>query len=74
MAVIEILEKKSLVLAFQEGVDEKGNPIIKRYTYSNVDSAAAPENFVAGAEALADLYKGTLTEVNTTDSNKLIVE
>jgi len=55
---MEALVKKSLVLAVEEGLNEKGEPIIKRYTYSNIKGAATPEKLVEAADALADLYNG----------------
>jgi hypothetical protein len=65
----EILVKKSLILSVEEGIDEDGKPIVKRYTYSNIRKAATPDELVAGAAALASLYEGTASysTVNTND-------
>lgn len=67
----ETLEKKSLVLAFEEGMDTKGNPIIKRYLYSNIDASAPSQNLLDAAQAIAGLYKGNIVAFNTIDTNSL---
>lgn len=67
---MEALVKKSLVLTIEEGLDEQGESIFKRYTYSNIDKAATPENLVIAAGALADLYDGPAS-FNTVDTHEL---
>lgn len=68
---IETLIKKSLVIAMEEGVDEKGNPIIKRYSYSNVKVGTPSQNLLDAALAIASLCKGTVDEFNVVDTKLL---
>jgi hypothetical protein len=68
----ETLIKKTLVLAIEEGLDEKGKPIVKRYSYANIKNSATAENLSAAAHALADLYNGTPYEFTTVNTNVLI--
>jgi hypothetical protein len=70
MAMETLLEKK-LVLAFSEGIDEDGKEIVKRYTYSNVKSAATSDGLIEAATALSTLFNGTVYEFTTVDSNLL---
>lgn len=67
----EVKVKKSLVLAFGEGMDDDGKLIIKRYTYTNVKAEAAPQDLFNAAQALAELYAGTVNEFETVDTNAL---
>lgn len=68
----ETLIRKTLVLAIEEGLDDKGKPIIKRYSYTNIKNSATPESLSAAAKALADLYHGTPYEFTTVNTNILI--
>jgi hypothetical protein len=68
---VEALLKKSLVLSFQEGMDEDGEPIVKRYTYSNVVKSATPDALYEAAQALVSLYDGTVDQITTVDTNDL---
>lgn len=68
----ELVVKKSLVLSFEEGIDKDGKPVIKRYTYNNIQIAAPAQNLLDAAQAIADLFKGTPTEFNTVSNNDLL--
>ena len=68
----ETLMRKTLVVAIEEGLNEKGNPIIKRYTYSNIKNAATPEDLRTAADALAELHKGIPHEYNTVSTSMLV--
>lgn len=68
----ETLIKKTLVLAIEEGLDEKGKPIVKRYSYANIKNGATAESLSAAAHALADLYNGTPYEFTTVNTNVLV--
>lgn len=67
----EMLTKKVLVLNVDEGVDEKGEPIVKKYNYANVMSTATPQGFFDAAQALATLYDGTLTTADVVATSAL---
>ncbi|WP_075983664.1 DUF1659 domain-containing protein [Bacillus massilinigeriensis] len=69
---VEGIVKKALVLSFEEGVNEKGDPIIKKYTYSSVQTDAAPQKLADTATAISSLYKGTPLETTTVDTNILV--
>lgn len=68
---METLIKKSLVLVMSEGVDGDGKPILKRYTYSNINPSATVEQLLAAANALASMYEGNVHEFNTVDTSAL---
>lgn len=68
---VEALLKKSLVLSIQEGIDDDGEPIVKRYTYSNVYKDATPDALHEAAQALVSLYDGTVDQITTVDTNDL---
>lgn len=68
----EMLVKKSLVLAVEEGTDENGKAIIKKYTYSNVKRTATPESLFEAADALESLHKGP-ADYSTVDTHDLIL-
>lgn len=68
----EYLVRKTLVVAIEEGLDEKGKPIIKRYSYTNIKPTAAAEDLRAAANAIADLYNGTAYEFTTVNTNILM--
>lgn len=71
MAAIESLLKKSLVVVLNEGTDEDGKDIMKRYTYSSIKQSAPTENLYQAAVAISGLYTGTVFEINTVDTNLL---
>lgn len=68
---MEALVKKSLILAVEEGFNEKGEPIVKRYTYSNIKGSATPDKLIEAAVALADLYDGP-ADFSTVVTNQLV--
>jgi hypothetical protein len=68
----ESLVKKSLALSFQEGIDEDAKPIIKRYSYSNIDTNATAANLLETAQAIASLSKGEALEFTAVDTNALL--
>lgn len=69
---METLVKKTLVVAFAEGIDENGDPIVKRYSYNSVKETAAPDELKQAAIAIANLYNGSLNEVITHDTNMVL--
>lgn len=70
----ESLYKKVLVLSMQEGVDEKGKPITKKYSYSNILMNAAPQNLFDAATAISDLSNGSSIEFAAVDTKALLPE
>lgn len=70
----ESLYKKVLVLSMQEGVDEKGKAIVKKYSYSNILMNAAPQNLFDAAKAIADLSNGSSIEFAAVDTKALLPE
>lgn len=60
----EMLDRKSLVLLIEEGMDTSGKPIVKRYTYSNVKADATTESLLETAQAISSLYDGMLSDIN----------
>lgn len=59
----ELMKKKVLALNVEEGMDENGEPIIKRYSYTNVLPSASAQGLHDAGQALAGLYAGTLTTI-----------
>jgi hypothetical protein len=70
----ESLYKKVLVLSMQEGVDEKGKPITKKYSYSNILMNTAPQNLFDAAQAISDLSNGSSLEFAAVDTKALLPE
>jgi hypothetical protein len=69
MAAMENLLKKSLVLIVNEGMDEDGKEILKRYSYSNIRTDVTADSVYDAAQAIGELYSGTVNEINTVDTN-----
>ncbi|WP_028392395.1 DUF1659 domain-containing protein [Bacillus cihuensis] len=59
----EILEAVTIRLEFETGLDEEGMPIVKRKSFSNVKTDAAPDHILAAAEAIAGLQIHPLSKV-----------
>ncbi|MFE8698394.1 DUF1659 domain-containing protein [Cytobacillus sp. FJAT-53684] len=68
---MEALVKKSLILTVEEGLNDKGEPITKRYTYSNIKGNATPDKLVEAAVALAGLCNGP-ANFSTVITNELV--
>ncbi|OES46631.1 DUF1659 domain-containing protein [Domibacillus iocasae] len=65
------LMKSSLRLVFDHGVDEKGKQIFKTKSYSNVKSAATPDQFSAAAAAIATLSSIPLASIERNDTSTI---
>ncbi|MGE8078765.1 DUF1659 domain-containing protein [Peribacillus loiseleuriae] len=59
----EILEAVTIRLEFETGLDEKGMPIVKRKSFSNVKTDAVSDDILAAAEAIAGLQMHSLSKV-----------
>lgn len=68
---LEELYKKSLVINMNDGMDEDGDPVVKRYSYANIRENATSDELLQAALAIANLYKGTAGIINTIDTNTL---
>ncbi|KMY51406.1 DUF1659 domain-containing protein [Peribacillus loiseleuriae] len=61
---IEILEAVTIRLEFETGMNEKGIPIVKRKSFSNVKTDAASDDILAATEAIAGLQLHPLSKVS----------
>ncbi|MED4533404.1 DUF1659 domain-containing protein [Metabacillus fastidiosus] len=71
MPVKKSLMTRSLVLLKNEGIDENGKSVLKRYTYPHINEGATNDSLFAAGNALASLYKGTTPAINTLDNSLL---
>jgi hypothetical protein len=61
-----------LRLVFEAGMDEKGNPIYKAKTFSNVKKEATVDQLFQAAQAISVLCKDTLNQVERNDSTEIL--
>ncbi|MFJ5621552.1 DUF1659 domain-containing protein [Peribacillus loiseleuriae] len=59
----EILEAVTIRLEFETGLDEKGMPIVKRKSFSNVKTDAASDEILQASAAIAGLQMYPLSKV-----------
>ena len=59
----EILEAVTIRLEFETGMDQKGMPIVKRKSFSNVKTDAASDDILAATQAIAGLQMHPLSKV-----------
>ncbi|PLR75202.1 hypothetical protein CU633_22350 [Bacillus sp. V3-13] len=71
MAQAMLMESR-LRLVFETGVNEKGEPVFKTKTYSNVKKEATPDQLHQTALALAGLCADPLSSVERSDSVDII--
>ncbi|WP_419881688.1 DUF1659 domain-containing protein [Peribacillus sp. B-H-3] len=64
----QILELTRLQIELESGVNEKGEPVIKRKTLSNIDKKADAASLKKGADALAGLQKHAVVNVKRLDT------
>lgn len=67
MAEAMILNSK-LRLLFETGVNEKGEPIVKSKTYSNIRKDATADQLLQTSTALASLCNSPLMSIEKNDS------
>lgn len=68
----EYLQKKSLVMKLDGGINTDGKQVFKSYTYANVDLNADADSIYAAAAALASLYAEIdMVEVQTSAVNDI---
>jgi hypothetical protein len=71
MATANILDSK-LRLLFETGMNEKGEPVFKTKTYSNVSKAATADQLSQAAQAIGGLTNYPLASVERTDNFEII--
>jgi Protein of unknown function (DUF1659) len=69
----QIILDSNLSLVYDMGIDSKGNPILKRKSYSNVKTSATPDQLLQVAQAIASLQTETLTLAERSDKHQLTV-
>lgn len=67
-----IMTSSKLVLTYEVGIDEKGNPIYKTKSYPHVKELATPDGLYQTAQALASLSTDVLSSIKRNDVSKLI--
>ena len=67
-----LLEGTKLRLVFQAGMDDKGNPILKAKTFSNVTKVATAAQLSQAASAIAALCNDKLNKVERNDSFEIL--
>lgn len=71
MAQATILDSK-LRLLFETGLNEKGEPVYKTKTYSNVSKEATADQLSQAAQAIGGLTNHPLASVERTDNFEII--
>lgn len=69
---LAMLKDSSIRLSFETGMDEKGEPIYKGKTYSNVRKEATADQVDQAAKALGGLSANSLNSVERNDSFEII--
>jgi hypothetical protein len=67
-----MLTDTKLRLFFEAGMDDKGSPILKSKTFSNIKKDATPDQLFQVAQAIAVLCTDTLNRVERADSSEVL--
>lgn len=67
-----LLENTKLRMIFETGLNEKGEPILKTKTFSNVKKEATVDQLFQAAQALAVLCNDPLNKVERDDSSAIV--
>ena len=67
-----IMTSSKLQVSYETGVDEKGNPIFKTKTYSNVKEEATADGLLQVAQGLASLSNYPFSGAKRNDVSDLI--
>jgi len=67
-----LLESTKLRMIFETGLNEKGEPILKTKTFSNVKKEATVDQLFQAAQALAVLCNDPLNKVERDDSSAIV--
>ncbi len=71
MAVQQSINKRTIALVLDAGVDGNGQALTKSYSYSGVKTDANPEDVLKVANAIASLYAADLNGVLVTEKSDL---
>jgi Protein of unknown function (DUF1659) len=63
-----ILIDSKLKLAFETGVNEKGEPVLKSKTFSNIKNEATAEGLLSAAQAVGSLAANPIVSITRNDS------
>ncbi|GER67461.1 hypothetical protein BpJC7_00410 [Weizmannia acidilactici] len=66
------LRRSRISLIFDDGVDEKGKPVTKTKTFTNVALTATPDSIQQFAQAYASLQQKPLVTVERIDNNDIL--
>lgn len=72
MAVSKVSIGSVLKLELQTGVDQKGNPVYRNKSFSNVKPTASDENLFDVAESLAALQDYPLNNILRVDNAHIV--
>ncbi|PLT34423.1 DUF1659 domain-containing protein [Bacillus sp. V5-8f] len=64
----QMVYASTLRVTFETGVNEKGEPQLKRKLFSNIKTDATAEELLKTAQSLTNLQKHTLTEIARQDT------
>lgn len=67
-----VIKDTRLRLSFETGMNEKGEPIYKAKTYSNIKKDAAPDELSRASQALGGLCEHPLTGVEKLDNYEIV--
>ncbi|WP_077614814.1 DUF1659 domain-containing protein [Caenibacillus caldisaponilyticus] len=70
MATANLMDS-SLILTLDAGVDEKGNPIVKRKTFNNLKTSATNDQLFAIGQALASVQQHPLVAIERSDRSSI---
>jgi len=68
----QMIKNTRLTLVYETGLNEKGEPIFKGKSYSNIRVNATPDQLHQAAVALGELSANPLSSVERTDNYDLI--
>jgi hypothetical protein len=66
------LYASTLRVTFETGLNEKGEPMLKRKAFSNVKPSSTADQLFQSGQALATLQKHTLVEIARQDTASII--
>ena len=67
-----IMTSSKLLVSYETGLNEKGEPIFKTKTYSNVKEEATADQLYSVGQALASLSNDPLSGVKRNDVSELV--
>lgn len=72
MAVSHHISQLQMLLKFQSGVNDKGNPVYSTRTYSSVNTDATYDQIMDVAQGLGDLCTYPLDEISRVQKEILV--